>query len=112
MVIAKSFARIHWQNLANFGVLAVEFVDPADYDTVEQYDTLRLENLRDALGADDVLTVRNVTKVRNVEVRHRLSKRQVSDVLAGGLIPRLAAEEHPDEHRAEETVLQDSGEIS
>ncbi|GAA14983.1 aconitate hydratase [Gordonia alkanivorans] len=112
VVIAKSFARIHWQNLANFGVLAVEFVDPADYDTVEQDDTLRLENLRDALGADDVLTVRNVTKERNVEVRHRLSKRQVSDVLAGGLIPRLAAEEHPDEHRAEETVLQDSGEIS
>ncbi|ETA08147.1 MULTISPECIES: aconitate hydratase [Gordonia] len=112
VVIAKSFARIHWQNLANFGVLAVEFVDPADYDAVEQDDTLRLENLRDALGADDVLTVHNLTKDRRFEVRHRLSKRQVSDVLAGGLIPRLAAEEHPDEHRAEETVLQDSGEIS
>ncbi|MCK8615229.1 aconitate hydratase [Gordonia sp. C13] len=112
VVIAKSFARIHWQNLANFGVLAVEFTDPADYDAVDQDDTLRLENLRDALGADDVLTVRNVTKDRKIEVRHRLSKRQVSDVLAGGLIPRLAAEEHPDEHRAEETVLQDSGEIS
>lgn len=111
-MIAKSFARIHWQNLANFGVLAVEFVDPADYDAVEQGDTLRLEKLRDALGDGDVLTVRNVTKDREFEVRHRLSKRQVSDVLAGGLIPRLAAEEHPDEHRAEETVLQDSGEIS
>ena len=33
-VIAKSFARIHWQNLANFGVLAVEFDDPDDYDRV------------------------------------------------------------------------------
>lgn len=112
VVIAKSFARIHWQNLANFGVLAVEFTDPADYDAVGQDDTLRLENLRDALGADDILTVRNVTKDGEFRVRHRLSKRQVSDVLAGGLIPRLAAEEHPDEHRAEETVLQDSGEIS
>lgn len=112
VVIAKSFARIHWQNLANFSVLAVEFVDPADYDAVGQDDTLRLENLRDALGADDILTVRNVTKDGEFRVRHRLSKRQVSDVLAGGLIPRLAAEEHPDEHRAEETVLQDSGEIS
>jgi len=24
-VIAKSFARIHWQNLTNFGILALEF---------------------------------------------------------------------------------------
>src|SRR5699024_5070266 len=30
-VIAKSFARIHCQNRANFGVLALEFADPADY---------------------------------------------------------------------------------
>ena len=29
LVIAKSYARIHWQNLANFGVLAAEFTDPA-----------------------------------------------------------------------------------
>ena len=28
-MIAKSYARIHWQNLANFGVLAAEFADPA-----------------------------------------------------------------------------------
>ncbi|MGO3478738.1 MAG: aconitate hydratase, partial [Brachybacterium tyrofermentans] len=29
-VIAVGFARIHWQNLANFGILALEFDDPAD----------------------------------------------------------------------------------
>ena len=34
-MIAKSYARIHWQNLANFGVLAVEFTDPGDYDNIE-----------------------------------------------------------------------------
>src|SRR5690349_1375013 len=45
MVIAKSFARIHWQNLANFGVLALEFADPADYDSVTQGDVLSLTNL-------------------------------------------------------------------
>src|SRR5699024_5630819 len=31
IVIAKSFARIHWQNLANFGVLPLEFANPEDY---------------------------------------------------------------------------------
>ena len=28
-VLAKSFARIHWQNLVNFGVLPLTFADPA-----------------------------------------------------------------------------------
>jgi len=28
VVIAKSFARIHWQNLINFGVLPMTFVKP------------------------------------------------------------------------------------
>jgi aconitate hydratase len=39
-VLAKSFARIHWQNLANFGVVPLEFTDPADYDRIDQGDTI------------------------------------------------------------------------
>src|ERR671914_844265 len=39
-VVAKSFARIHWSNLTNFGILGLEFTDDADYDTVEQGDVL------------------------------------------------------------------------
>jgi aconitate hydratase len=34
-VIAKSFARIHWQNLANFGILALEFTTETDYDRIK-----------------------------------------------------------------------------
>jgi aconitate hydratase len=37
--------------------------------------------------------VDNVTKDSSFTVRHRLSPRQVNDVLAGGLIPRLAEDE-------------------
>ncbi len=92
-VIAKSFARIHWQNLANYGVLALEFDNDEDYDAIEQGDTLRIENLRDTLADKDTLQVENVTKDTSFTVRHRLSPRQVQDVLAGGLIPRLAEEE-------------------
>jgi predicted aconitate hydratase len=90
VVIAKSFARIHWQNLANFGVLALEFDDPDDYDNVDQDDTLRITGVRDALADQETLQVDNVTKDSSFTVRHRLSPRQVNDVLAGGLIPRLA----------------------
>jgi aconitate hydratase len=93
VVIAKSFARIHWQNLANFGVLALEFDDPDDYDNVDQDDTLRITGVRDALADKDTLQVDNVTKDSSFTVRHRLSPRQVNDVLAGGLIPRLAEDE-------------------
>ncbi len=92
-VIAKSFARIHWQNLANFGVLALEFDDPDDYEGIDQDDTLRIKGIRDTLGDADTLKVDNVTKDTSFTVRHRLSPRQVKDVLAGGLIPRLAEEE-------------------
>jgi aconitate hydratase len=93
VVIAKSFARIHWQNLANFGVLALEFDDPDDYDDVDQDDTLRITGVRDTLSDKDTLEVDNVTKDSSFTARHRLSPRQVKDVLAGGLIPRLAEDE-------------------
>jgi aconitate hydratase len=36
VVIAKSFGRIHWQNLANFGILPLQFGDPGDYDSIGQ----------------------------------------------------------------------------
>ncbi|OCB10935.1 aconitate hydratase [Mycolicibacterium porcinum] len=93
MVIAKSFARIHWQNLANFGVLAVEFADPTDYDAVAHGDVLTLANLRQALTTGDPITVTNATQGTSFVVRHRLSPRQIRHVLAGGLIPWLAAQQ-------------------
>ncbi len=86
-MIAKSYARIHWQNLANFGVLAVEFADPADYDRIEAGDELSVDGLAGALGSATELTVRNRSKDADVTVRHRLSPRQVAMVLAGGQIP-------------------------
>jgi aconitate hydratase len=91
VVIAKSFARIHWQNLANFGILALEFDDAADYDRVAQDDVLRIDGLRDALGDGPTLLAHNQTQDVDVALRHRLSKRQVEAVLAGGVIPLLAA---------------------
>ncbi|WKG04538.1 aconitate hydratase [Mycolicibacterium sp. HK-90] len=91
VVIAKSFARIHWQNLANFGVLALEFADPADYDIVAQGDVLALTNLRGALADGQPITVTNATQNTEFPVQHRLSPRQIQHVLAGGLIPWLAA---------------------
>jgi aconitate hydratase len=87
LVIAKSYARIHWQNLANFGVLAAEFADPADYDRIEAGDELSVDGLTDALGSGAEFTVHDQARHADVTVRHRLSPRQVAMVLAGGQIP-------------------------
>jgi aconitate hydratase len=87
LVIAKSYARIHWQNLANFGVLAAEFADPADYDRIEAGDELSVDGLTDALGSGAEFTVHDQARNADVTVRHRLSPRQVAMVLAGGQIP-------------------------
>jgi aconitase A len=87
LVIAKSYARIHWQNPANFGVLAAEFADPADYDRIEAGDELSVDGLSDALGSAAELTVHDRSKNADFTIRHRLSPRQVVMVLAGGQIP-------------------------
>ncbi|GAA1898064.1 aconitate hydratase [Streptantibioticus ferralitis] len=98
-VIAKSFARIHWQNLANFGVLALEFDDPADYDRIRQGDRLRLDGLHAALApdAEPKLRVRNTTRDEEYGVHHHLSARRRNAVLAGGIIPALAREDSSDD---------------
>ncbi|MGH3813744.1 MAG: aconitate hydratase [Pseudonocardiaceae bacterium] len=94
-VIAKSFARIHWQNLANFGILALEFTTEDDYDRIETGDTLLINGLRAALNSGDDLTVTSTSKDEQYPVRHRLSPRQVEMVLAGGQIPLLARGQNP-----------------
>jgi aconitate hydratase len=85
-VIAKSFARIHGQNLVNFGVLPLLFCEPADLEPIEAGDVLRLEGLHEALERRDPLRVHHVKRDRHFEVRHELSARQVRVLLAGGLI--------------------------
>jgi aconitate hydratase len=97
-VIAKSYARIHWQNLTNFGVLPLEFDNPGDYDRIDTGDRLRLENLRTALapGAEPRLRLYNTTKDETYLVHHRLSDSRRRTVLAGGTIAALARhEQHP-----------------
>jgi aconitate hydratase len=88
-VLAVSFARIHWQNLANFGVLAIEFADATDHARIQRGDVLVLAGIREALVSGTDITVHNMTRNEDLPARHRLSTRQVGMLLAGGLIPWL-----------------------
>ncbi|WP_151475994.1 aconitate hydratase [Streptomyces albicerus] len=91
-VLARSYARIHWQNLANFGVLALEFDDPDDQARIQPGDRLRLDGLHEALApeAPPTLTARNTTREETYRLHHHLSDRQRRAVLSGGTIPALA----------------------
>jgi aconitate hydratase len=85
-VLAKGFARIHAQNLINFGVLPLTFTDPAAYGDMQTGDVLRLSDLRRALIEGRELVVENLTRQRSFRVHHFLSERQVRVILSGGLI--------------------------
>ncbi len=90
-VIAKSYARIAWQNLVNFGILPLEFIDMGDYDKLEQEDLISFRNLR-----EDVENNRNIkvevhkekedSKPLVFEAKHSLSPRQIQILLKGGII--------------------------
>ncbi|MEX2503262.1 MAG: aconitate hydratase [Egicoccus sp.] len=86
VAIAKEFARIHAQNLANFGVVPLQFVDEDDWNRIEQGDVLRLTGLRDALQAGEQIAVENTTQGTTLTVEHILSPAQVERMLEGGVI--------------------------
>jgi aconitate hydratase len=90
LVLAKSYARIHWQNLVNFGILPLQFADASAHDAIQVGDVVTLSGLHEALrDAEATMTVRNSTQETDYAVQHGLSPRQVEVLLCGGLIPWL-----------------------
>jgi aconitate hydratase len=90
VVIAKSFARIHGQNLANFGVLPLQFTDPGDYDHLQQGDVLTFTGLHEQLSAGQPVIATTRRGDRELRLSHQLSERQIGMILAGGRIPLAA----------------------
>ncbi|MDY3928760.1 MAG: aconitate hydratase [Clostridia bacterium] len=85
-VITKSFARIHMANLINAGILPLTFKNEADYDSIEQGDSLLIENVAEQIKAGNEITVRNVTKNSEFTAILSVSDRQKDMLFAGGLL--------------------------
>jgi aconitate hydratase len=85
-VLAKSFARIHWQNLVNFAVLPLTFTDPTDYERIEQSDVLAISTPADQLRSGERVEIVNESKGETYSTRHGLTARQVEIVARGSLI--------------------------
>jgi aconitate hydratase len=85
-VIAKSFARIHLQNLSNFGILPLIFTDPEDWKKISQGDKLYIPDVRNAIRNGKKIEVLNLTNDEIYETEHPMTPYQVKMVLAGSLI--------------------------
>jgi aconitate hydratase len=94
-VLAKKFARIHWQNLINFGILPLTFSDPDDWDKIDQGDVLTISDARNAIQVGTRLTVINERTGETYPVEHTMSARQVSMVLEGSLINLVREKQRP-----------------
>jgi aconitate hydratase len=86
MVIAKSFARIHWQNLVNFGILPMTFADPDDYDRVALGDVIVIDHVAQAIQKSNELIAKIDGKDTSIKLKHTLSLRQIEIIIDGGLI--------------------------
>ncbi len=85
-VITKSFARIHWQNLTNFGILPLTFADAGDYDKIDQGDEIELPDIRKTLENGRQAKLVNKTKNESYTVEHNMSKRQLKMIFTGSLL--------------------------
>ena len=87
-VIAKSFARIHKQNLVNNGIIPLVFADAADYAKIHEGDELAFSGLLEQIKAGHV-TIENKTTGDTIALKIELGQRQEKLLLAGGLLTSI-----------------------
>ncbi|WP_096188038.1 aconitate hydratase [Evansella halocellulosilytica] len=85
-VIVKDYARIHWQNLVNFGVLPLTFKNEVDFDKLNAGDVISFRRLREELQTGHEIHASINEKELTITCIHSLSERQVDMMLKGGLI--------------------------
>ncbi|MFQ5940171.1 MAG: aconitate hydratase [Nitrososphaerales archaeon] len=84
-VLAKSFARIHRANLINFGIMPFEFVDPADYEKLQQGLLIKIHDVISALSAGSK-TIQASVNENSIELKIDFSERQRKILIEGGLL--------------------------
>lgn len=85
-VLTKSFARIHRDNLVNFGILPLSFANAADYDKIKENDILEIKGVRKALEGNEPLIIHDNTQGFDIKTSYDLSERDRKILLAGGTL--------------------------
>ncbi len=86
-VVAKSVARIHRDNLIQWGMLPLEFVNESDFEKISQEDDLTLGDLDELKGGSNILILHNNTTGEDIEVEMSISGKEVDMLKAGGALP-------------------------
>jgi aconitate hydratase len=95
VALVKDFARIHWQNLVNFGILPITFVNETDYQKVDEGDILEFSNVRSKIKEGNEFDIKVQGSNDYIKVRHALTERQVEIILVGGMINWVKDQKQP-----------------
>jgi aconitate hydratase len=89
-VIAVSIERIHMANLFNFGIIPFMFANSEDLSKIDQDDRLEIPDLRAAISQaksnGGIVMLHNRTKAIDIPLKADFTERQISLLLAGGLL--------------------------
>lgn len=90
-VICRSFARIHETNLKKQGVLPLTFVNPEDYELVQDGDFIDINGLTELAPGSTVEAIFNHTDGSKdiVELKHSLNAEQIAWFKAGSALNYL-----------------------
>ncbi|RYY40413.1 MAG: aconitate hydratase [Chitinophagaceae bacterium] len=87
-ILVKSFARIHETNLKKQGMLALTFADKADYDKIQEDDTIDIQGLADfAPGKQLTLVLNHANGTSDkIKVNHTYNHQQIEWFKAGSAL--------------------------
>lgn len=91
VVLTKSFARIHETNLKKQGILALTFVDPKDYEKIEQQDRISVTGLSSlAPGKPVQVTIHKADGTSlTLQANHSITEQQIAWFKAGSALNAL-----------------------
>jgi len=91
VVVVKSFARIHETNLKKQGVLGLTFVNPSDYDKIQEQDTVSIRGLANfAEGKNLIMVLKHKEGgEEEFEVAHSFNPEQIKWFKAGSALNLL-----------------------
>lgn len=87
-VIAKNIARIHKGNLINHGIVPMLFENPADYDRLDQGDTLEIMNYPEQMKTRRI-RIKDTTKGFEFYTKLDMSDSEIETALDGGQLRHL-----------------------
>jgi aconitate hydratase len=91
-VMAKSFARIHRDNLINNGIIPLVFLNEKDYDSIQPNDELIIEDAVKQVEKEKVI-VKNLTQNTEYEMALVVTERQRKMLKLGGLLNMVVSQE-------------------